>query len=254
MARGSLVLRAGEPLGPARIGSLAAIGRTAVDVFQRPSIAILSTGNEITQPGEPLRPGHVYDVNRFTIDAVARRHGAATTLMPSAGDTRAELLVALERAAAHDVIVFSGGSSVGERDLVVQALEGRAEILFHGIAIKPGKPTLLARLGRAVFFGMPGNPTSCLTNAYLLLVPLVRRMARLPDWEPMTITAPLARPIRSSADRHQFYSVRIVDGRVEPAFKSSGDITSLASADGFIEIAASAGGLEAGDIVTVKLL
>src|SRR5206468_9902561 len=116
---------------------------------------------------------------------------------------------AMDRAADADIIVFSGGSSVGERDLIVDALAGRGEMIFHGIAVKPGKPTSFARVGRAAFFGMPGNPTSCLSNAYVLLVPFLRSTARLPPYVPRAVHARLARSIRFAAGRHQFYTVRL---------------------------------------------
>src|SRR5204863_1961948 len=102
-------------------------------------------------------------------------------------------------------------------------------------------------------FGMPGYPTSCLSNAYMLLVPFLRKMARLPEWQPFRQTVPLARRIVSTTGRHQFYTVRIVDGRAEPAFKASGDITSMANADGYIEIPAHVDIVEAGELVDVKL-
>jgi molybdenum cofactor synthesis domain-containing protein len=186
-----------------------------VDVFARPTVAVLSTGNEITAPGLPLPPGHVYDVNRFTVGAVVARHGGVAVPMTAAGDSVRELTAALDRAAAHDIIVFSGGSSVGARDLMLDALRARGEIVFHGIAVRPGKPTLFGRIGETAVFGMPGNPTSCLSNAYMLLVPFLRAAARLPAWAPLTVTAPLARRIASATGRHQFYTVRIEDGQVQ---------------------------------------
>jgi molybdopterin biosynthesis enzyme len=151
------------------------------------------------------------------------------------------------------VIVFSGGSSVGERDLILDVLQQRGEVLFHGIAVKPGKPTAFGRIGATPVLGMPGYPTSCLSNAYMLLVPFLRKIARLPDWRPTTVSLPLARRIVSTTGRHQFYTVRAVDGRAEPAFKASGDITSMANADGYIEIPAQTDIVEAGTVVTVKL-
>ena len=119
--------------------------------------------------------------------------------------------------------------------------------------MKPGKPTLFGFVGHTPLFGMPGNPTSCLSNAYILLVPFLRRTARLGSWTPATVTLPLTRRIGPVAGRHQFYSVKIVNGRAEPVFKSSGDITSLAAADGFIEIAADVPSVDAGQNVTVTL-
>src|SRR5205814_8574713 len=168
-------------------------------------------------------------------------------------DTVPALVAALDACAAADLIVFSGGSSVGERDLVVDAIAARGEMIFHGIAVRPGKPTAFAMVGGTPFFGMPGNPTSCLSNAYILLVPFLRAIARLPPHVPRTIAAPLGRRIVSAANRHQFYTVRLRDGVAYPAFKGSGDITSLSQADGYIEIPADQSVVEAGSPVTVTL-
>ena len=253
MSSGQTVLTAGHVLTPGRVGALAATGATTVEVFKRPSVAILSTGNEIAEPGQPLAPGQIYDINRFTLEAVVKRHGGVAVALPTAIDTLEDLSASVDAARAHEVIVFSGGSSVGERDLILDLLWQRGEVLFHGVAVKPGKPTVFGRIGSTPVLGMPGYPTSCLSNAYMLLVPFLRKMARLPEWRPTTIDVPLARRIVSTTGRHQFYTVRLVDGRAEPAFKASGDITSMANADGYIEIPAQTDIVEAETVVTVKL-
>lgn len=262
LALGARVVALGQVLTPSRLGALAATGHRTVEVFARPSVAIVSTGNEVVTPGLPLAPGQLYDINRFTLDAVTRRHGGWPVALASPKDTLDDLRRILDVAMAHDLIVFSGGSSVGDRDLVRDVIHERGTMLFHGIAVKPGKPTACATLsasdGRTVIFlGMPGNPTSCLSNAYILLIPVLRKMAGLPPWEPRTIDVPLARTIRSASDRHQFYTVRLVtiEGQVmaEPAFKGSGDITSMADADGYVEIPASTASIEAGIRISVTL-
>lgn len=254
IAANATVVSRGQVLTPSRVGALAATGHRTVEVFARPSVAIVSTGNEVVQPGLPLPPGHIYDINRFTLESVARRHGGAPVALASPGDSTDELMHILDAAMAHDLIVFSGGSSVGDRDLVRDVIAERGEMLFHGIAVRPGKPTAFAVMkNRSLFIGMPGNPTSCLSNAYILMVPVLRKLAGLPPWDPRTVTAPLARRIASPSDRHQFYTVRLIDGKVEPAFKGSGDITSMANADGYIEIPATTEMIEAGMTVTVTL-
>ena len=250
---GRAVVSAGDLLTPSRVGAIAAIGARTVGVFDRPKVGVLSTGNEVVQPGTPLRAGQVYDINQFTISAVVQRHGGVAHALPAAGDTLEMLHASLDAGLSNDVVVFSGGSSVGERDLMVDLIRARGEILFHGIAVKPGKPTLFGRVGRTLVFGMPGYPTSCLSNAYMLLLPLVRKMAHLPSWTPQTLTLPLAARVVSTPHRHQFYTVRITDGRVEPAFKASGDITSMANADGYFEIPVGVEIVEAGTLVTVTM-
>ncbi len=253
LAAGDAIVRTGSVVGPARLGALAAAGITAVNVFARPRVAIVSTGNELAEPGQPLRPGQIYDINRFTIGALVGRHGGVATVLPSPLDTVDDLLAAVDEARGHDLMVFSGGSSVGERDLLLDVLERSGEVIFHGIAVKPGKPTALGRIGGVPVLGLPGYPTSCLSNAYLLLVPLLRATARLPEWRPTQIRVPLTRRIVSPVRRHQFYTVRLVAGGAEPAFKASGDITSMAHADGYIEIPADTDTVEAGTTVVVTL-
>ena len=140
----------------------------------------MSTGNEIVKPGETRTPSQIFDVNQFTLSAVVAAHGGSPESHDAAPDTLDDLQDALDRCADADIIVFSGGSSVGERDLIVDLVRQRGQMIFHGIAVKPGKPTAFARVGDAAFFGMPGNPTSCLSNAYILLVPFLRATARLP--------------------------------------------------------------------------
>ena len=251
---GARVLDTGAFLNPSRIGALAAAGADHATVFARPVVAIVSTGNELMEPGRPLAPGQIYDVNRHTLSAVIRLHGGIPRVLPGAPDTLHGLTAALHDAAADaDVIVFSGGSSVGKRDLVLDVLRASGEVLFHGIAVKPGKPTALGRIGSRPVLGMPGNPTSCLSNGYLLLVPLLRRVARLPAHRPETTRLPLARRVVSASDRHQFFTVKIEDGLAVPAFKASGDITSMAYADGYIEIEAGTPVVETGEMVDVRL-
>jgi molybdenum cofactor synthesis domain-containing protein len=253
IVRGQVVLRAGTLLNPSRVGVLAALGLTDVEVFARPSVAILSTGNEIVAPGADLAPGEIYDINRFTLSTIVAEHGGAPVPHQTAQDTLEDLNHAIDRCLGSDLVVFSGGSSVGERDLILDVIERRGEIVFHGIAVKPGKPTAFGVVQGKPVFGMPGYPTSCLSNAYLLLVPALRRMAHLPPYAAHTVMAPLAQRVVSTTGRHQFYTVRLVDGAAHPAFKASGDITSMSHADGYIEIPAQTDIVEKGEIVEVKL-
>ena len=250
---GDPVVAAGDRLTPSRVGALAAVGHADVEVFARPRVAILSTGNEVVEPGTPLGRGQIFDVNRFTLGAIVAAHGGVPEPRRAAEDTIDALVAALDAAADADLVVFSGGSSVGERDLIVDAIRSRGEMIFHGIAVKPGKPTAFARVRGTPFFGMPGNPTSCLSNAYILLVPFLRAMARLPPHAPRTLAVPLGRTIVAAAGRHQFYTVKLQGGVALPAFKGSGDITSLSQADGYIEIPADMSRVEGGTTVEVTL-
>jgi molybdopterin molybdotransferase len=253
VAAGQTVLSGGVVLNPSRIGMLAAIGVTDIEVYAKPRVAILSTGNEIVDPGHPLGPGQIYNINQFTLAAIIRAHGGVPMNGRTTPDSLPELVKTFESTGAADLIMFSGGSSVGERDLILDALQAAGEVVFHGIAVKPGKPTILGKVGGKPVLGMPGNPTSCLSNAYLLIVPMLRRMARLPEYVPRSTRVPLSRRIVSTTGRHQFYTVRIADGAAVPAFKGSGDITSMAHADGYIEIPAQTDIVEAGEMVEVRL-
>jgi molybdopterin molybdotransferase len=265
---GDLVVRTGDRLTPSRIGALAAIGQAEVTVYAKPRVAILSTGNEVIDPGHSLQDGQIYDVNRFTLGAIVDAHGGAPRSHKAAQDTLESLTRALDECLASDLIVFSGGSSVGTRDLVADLVAARGRMIFHGIAVRPGKPTAFALIresgksgksghsgksGETPFFGMPGNPTSCLSNAYILLIPFLRAVARLPPHTPRTVRVPLGRRIASSAGRHQFYTVRLENGAAFPAFKGSGDITSLSQADGYIEIPANQDVVDEGALVSVTL-
>jgi molybdopterin molybdotransferase len=250
---GQTVMRTGEVLNASRVGALAALGLAHVDAYAKPRVAILSTGNEIVDPGQPLEPGQIYDINRFTLAAVIAEHGGVPVPHRTAADTLADLSRAVDECLDDDVLVFSGGTSVGERDLILDALSNKGEVLFHGISVKPGKPTAFGLVHGKPFFGMPGYPSSCLSNAHILLVPALRRIARLPPHAVKTITLPLARRVVSTSGRHQFYTVRVADGTAVPAFKASGDITSMSQADGYFEIAAETDVIEQGELVEVTL-
>ena len=253
ISSGEVVLNHGDVLTPSRLGAVAALGLAEVEVFDRPTVAILSTGNEIIEPGQPLGPGQIYDINRFTLGAVIGEHGGIAVAHPTTIDTIDALEAAVDTCLENDILVFSGGSSVGERDLTLDVLERKGEVLFHGIAVKPGKPTVFGRIGDTPVLGMPGYPTSCLSNAYMLLIPLLRKMAHLPPYRPQRVTVPAAQRFVSTTGRHQFYTVRVENGEAVGAFKASGDITSMSQADGYIEIAAQTDIVEKGQMVEVTL-
>lgn len=258
MRQGDVVLRAGQALTPSRIGALAAIGRDQVRVVGKPIVAIFPTGNEVVRQGQPLPPASVYDVNSFTVAALVVRHGGVAERHAPVPDTIEATGTALDAAAGADIVVLGGGSSVGERDVVIDAVAARGEVIFHGIAVKPGKPTLFARIarpaprvGHQLVFGMPGNPTSCLSQAHVLLVPALRQLAGLPALDPPRVRRRLASAVGSPANRHQFLPVRIEGDLAVPTFKGSGEITSLSQADGYVEIPVGVARLEEGTEVEV---
>jgi len=253
MKKGEVILKVGELLTPAKVGVLAALGRVKTLVYQKPRVAVIPTGNEVSEVGAELKDGQIYDVNSFTLSSILSENGALVTRSHVIPDSFEQLKLVVKRFLDHDLLVFSGGSSVGERDLLVKIVEETGKLLFHGVQIKPGKPTLYGLVEEIPVFGMPGYPTSCLSNAYLFLVPSIRKIARLPTKTPKTVKATMTKRIVSASGREQFLPVKLTDKRASPVFKKSGDITSLAKADGYIILPVNLDVIEEGEEVTVTL-
>jgi len=251
--QGTPVLREGSVLDAGGIGVLASQGISRIGVYEKPKVAVLPTGEEVTEVGKRLGQGQVYDINSHTITSVVKANGGTPLRFGIAGDDPDELRSTIKRALESDLVVLSGGSSVGERDLLVDVIQDWGEILFHGIQVKPGKPTIFARLQGKPLMGMPGYPTSCLINAYLFILPAIRKMAHLPPRIGENVEAKLSRRVPGSVGRRQFLTVRIEGSEAVPVFKESGAITSIAEADGYIEIAENIDLLEKGEPVTVTL-
>lgn len=251
--KGATILRHGSLLDAGKVGVLASQGRNNVTVYQKPEVAILPSGEEVVAVGRELKPGQVYDINSHTIASVVKANGGIPVIFGIAPDETAQLKTMIAAALKSDLVVISGGSSVGERDLLTGVLKEMGEVLFHGIQVKPGKPTIFARIQDKPLMGMPGYPTSCLINTYLFILPALRKMAHLPPRRGQTIEARLARRVPGSVGRRQFLTVSIEGDEATPVFKESGAITSVAEADGYIEIAENIDLLEKGQPVTVTL-
>jgi len=243
MGQGETVLFAGTRLTSRETGVLAAIGCHVVPVLRRPVVGILSTGDEIIQPGEAMRPGLVYDSNgRILADAV-RELGGDARFFGAFRDDVAALRGALDAALeTSDLVLLSGGTSKGEGDLnaqVVSALE--PGIIVHGIALKPGKPICLAAAGRKPVVILPGFPTSAVFTFHELVAPVLREMAGLAPDRRETVGAQLAQPTVSERGRLEYLLVGLVrrsDGVLSayPMGKGSGSVTSFSRADGFVRI------------------
>jgi molybdenum cofactor synthesis domain-containing protein len=231
---GELILHKKEQLTSAKVGVLAALGQKDVKVYQKPRIAIVPTGIEVCEVGTKLKKGQIYDVNSYTLASILQDNGALIERSAIIPDSTIELKKIIRRYQNCDLIIFSGGSSVGERDLLAKVIKEKGEILFHGIQIKPGKPTLLGLIEGKPIFGMPGNPTSCLSNAYLFLIPALRKMGRLPKKKLRVVKMKLGKRVFSASGREQFLPVKLIDNKAFPVFKKSGAITSLSNADGYI--------------------
>jgi molybdenum cofactor synthesis domain-containing protein len=250
---GVVILKAGIVLDAGKVGVIASQGLSKIKVYEKPRIAVIPTGEEVVQSGKKLQPGQLYDINSHTISALVSASGGIPVRIDIAGDKAEELRAAVKEALKSDIVVLSGGSSVGERDLLVDVIDMWGEILFHGVQVKPGKPTIFAMIEGKPLMGMPGYPTSCLINSYLFLVPAIRKLAHLPSRSGDTVKAKLSRRIPGSTGRRQFLTVKLVGDEAVSVFKESGAITSIAEADGYIEIPENIDMLEKGQIVTVTL-
>ncbi len=263
MRAGETILTAGASLGPAEVAVLASLGRAEVICGQQPRVAVLATGDELVEPGEPLGPGQIRNSNAFALAAQAERSGAAVVLRERVPDdlaaTRSALAGALEAA---DVVCVSGGVSVGPHDHVKPALaELGVEELFWGIAMKPGKPTWFGRLAgdpRTLVFGLPGNPVSAMVTFHLFARPAIRALAGAAPDERLA-EAVLDEPLRRSKGREQIVRCRLsaaADGfHVAPTkAQNSHVLTSMLGAAAFATIPAGEGEIAAGERIKIELL
>lgn len=251
--KGKIVLRKGDMLNPSKIGALSALGMSEVYVYAQPKIAVIPTGREIASLDEALKEGQVYDINSYTLMSVINSNGGNTVKYDIVEDTFGEIRDVVESAINNDMIVISGGSSVGERDVLFDVINDLGNVLFHGVQIKPGKPTLFGMIKNKPVFGMPGYPTSCLVNAYVFLLPAVRKMSGLQVKKEKIVKVKLSRRVVSTLGRRQFLTVKIENNKAVPVFKESGAITSMANADGYIEIPENVDLIEKDENVEVKL-
>lgn len=250
---GDTVLKAGTYLDAGKIGVLASQGIEKVKVYIKPRVAVMPSGEEVVEPGKELQIGQLYDINSYTISSIVKENGGIPVRPGIIGDTIEDIMKKLMEALEEsDFLVFSGGSSAGEKDLLSSVVGEMGVILFHGVEIKPGKPTMFAIINDKPVFGMPGYPTSSLINSYLFLAPALRKMARLPEKRAQTVRAKMSKTTPGAKDRPQFMTIKLEGGEAVPVFTVSGAITSIAGADGYIKIDAN-GLVEKGEEVTVTL-
>ncbi len=259
---GELVLRTGELLTPRETGVLAAIGIDVVKVYLRPKVAILSTGDEIVLPGQPLPYGKIFDINSRTLFDSVIENGGEPKFFGVVGDSRAEISAKLDEALRWaDVVITSGGTSAGVGDLLYRVIDdlGPIGVLVHGIAVKPGKPVIVGVVRGKPVFGLPGYPSSALMIFNVFVRPVLRRMAGLSgEIDRRVVDARVVERIFSSGGRREFMPVHLVKNEADsysvyPVPGESGAITTLSEADGFIEIPEGRVFLEAGEAVEVEL-
>ena len=250
---GDLVLEPAIRLGPAQVGALAAAGVHEVQCTKRPRVGILVTGSELKQPGQPLGPGEIYESNGLLLATALQLAGAVPAQLGVVGDDSEELERAMERALlGFDMLVTSGGASVGPHDLVRETQAGlRVEEVFWGVAVKPGKPVAFGTRRDHLVFNLPGNPVSVLVTFELFVRPAVNALLGLPQPEPAFLRGALAAPVRRNAERDQFIRARSRrEGNevvLEPiAGQESHMIARAGRADALIEVEAGSGELATG--------
>src|SRR5438067_3605957 len=260
IARGEALLRAGTMIGSREIGICAACGIAHVTVARRPRVAVISTGDELVQPGQPLRPAAIYDTNGAIVTAAITENGGEAKFLGALPDDEAQLEAAMRKALeASDMLVLSGGTSKGAGDVSHRIIGrlGKPGIIAHGVALKPGKPLCLAVCDGKPVVILPGFPTSAMFTFHDMIVPVLRRMAGLPPRSDAKVTAKVPVRIASEVGRTEFVMVSLVEGAdgliAYPTGKGSGAITSFAQADGFLRIDALADQMPAGSEAEVTL-
>lgn len=260
--KGKIMLHSGHSIRAQDVGALSGVGITSMEVSRQPQVAIISSGDEIIPPGEELQMGQIRDINSYSLACLAQQAGGVPMRMGIVRDDfdslKSRLTKGMEKA---DIALISGGSSVGTRDVtldVIRSFDG-AEVLVHGISIRPGKPTIIATVGDKYLFGLPGNPVSVMVTFDLFVGFLIKLLmgAKQPVWEPRYVKARLNRNIASAPGREDYVSVRLIesDGEMlaEPVLGRSALISTMVRADGLIKIPLESEGLEGNVEVEVAI-
>jgi molybdopterin molybdotransferase len=257
---GAVILPAGHRVRPQDVGGLLALGVTAVSVAVQPVVGIIATGDEVVSPDEPAGPGQIRDINSYTIAGQVRRAGGRADLRGIVGDSFAALRASAAAAlAACDMVVMTAGSSVSVRDMTVEVIDSLGEpgVLLHGVATRPGKPTIVGVVGGKPVLGLPGNPVSAMIQFDMFGTPAIERLLGLAPRPRPQVWARLAQNIASESGREDYVPARLEaseDGYLAiPVFGKSNLIYTLVNADGLIKVPLNKGGLMAGETVAVTL-
>jgi molybdopterin molybdotransferase len=268
VAQGQLVIPKGIRLRPAEIGGLMALGITSVNMARKPRVGLISTGDEVIDPGQTPRPGQVRDVNSYTLGSLVEKSGGEAIRYGIISDQFQVLKEAAAKALSEcDMIIITAGSSASTRDMTAEVIRtlGEPGVLVHGINTRPGKPTILGVCNGKAVIGLPGNPVSALVNGYLFVVPVIEKLLGTLPGPRATVQATLTVNLPSQAGREDWWPVRlnhltlasnsgIVQYNAVPIFGKSNLIFTLAAADGLLRIHPDATGLSAGEIVEIVLI
>ncbi|MBN2457957.1 molybdopterin molybdenumtransferase MoeA [Candidatus Woesearchaeota archaeon] len=264
---GQLIFSKGTRLNPRYLGVLSSVGIRCVKVSKAPSVAYFSTGNEVLSPGQALLPGKVYDINTRTVVDTLKEHGCNVHCLGLVSDNVSDIKKAILSGIDDvDLLIFSGGSSLGGEDFMLDAVGQIGDVLVHGIASKPGKPVLVGKVRSSPVIGLPGYPTSALSNVYSLVLPAIYRMMGS-EFRLKKAYAVLERKVASTIGRFEFLPVRLKVSEAKkngldtsspfftasPVMKGSSAITTLSDADGFICIDENTEVVRKGDVVEVSL-
>jgi molybdopterin molybdotransferase len=261
--RGEVTLRRGETIRPQEAGMVAALGKQTVMVHKKPVIGIISTGDEVVAVNESPGPGQIRDVNTYTLFGLVQEMGATAMTFGIVRDDYEALLAKSTQALAQcDIVLISGGSSVGARDFTIDVIDAMedSEILFHGISISPGKPTILARVQNKAFWGLPGHVVSAMVVFSRIVNPFIKHVGGVADIgrKEARFKAQLTRNVASAQGRVDFIRVRLNQKagflQAEPILGKSGLISTMVKADGLIEIGMNTEGLDEGTEVEVILI
>jgi molybdopterin molybdotransferase len=262
IARGQMIVNKGRVVRPQEVGVLAGLGILEVTVFRRVEVGILSTGDELVEPNEKPGPGQIRNINQYSLMSQIKALGGRPHLLGIAPDDPREIRKRVEEGLGKsDMVLISGGSSVGTRDLTARIIDdlGPPGVIFHGVSVRPGKPTILGQAGEKVIFGLPGHPVSAMVSFLNFVRPVILSLSGLAEDDPARpLPAVLGDNIHSRPGREDYVQVALSNSqegvlRAMPIFKKSGMVTAMAMADGFIVIPSEAEGLEAGESVLVHL-
>ncbi|MBS0315034.1 MAG: molybdopterin molybdotransferase MoeA [Proteobacteria bacterium] len=257
---GAVAVTAGTLITPAVLGLIASLGIGEIDVYRKLRVAFFSTGDELRTIGSTLGPGEIYDSNRYTLYGLLERAGCQPIDLGNVVDDPAAIRAAFTAAAAQaDVIITSGGVSVGEADFIKQMLDEMGEVLFWKIAMRPGRPLAVGRIGSAMFFGLPGNPVSVTVTFYQFVRSALATLQGRRDHQmPPTVRARLSHPLRKVAGRTEYQRGVLRLGEHGYEVRTTGDqgsgiLSSMVQANGFVVLAAETGNLDAGSEVDVQM-